>query len=436
MRSSQNILLSLLFLLQLGWMDPAAAQADSDPYTPGAGRTVDLNSTNDLEGLVGPIALYPDKVLSTILPAATLPEQVAQAAQLVRSGRSSAVASADLDDAVKALAKIPDVLNFMSRQLDWTTRLGQAFVTQEADVLRAIQSLRAKAKELGNLPSTPEQTVIVEDRSIVIESPTPEVVYIPQYDPAVVYVNAAPPGNPFVAFATGVAVGAWFHYPCYWNHHYVPWAGWGRYGPVWANRGWGWPSVNVNNVNIAKINNVHNININNNHIRNDFRRYNGGNLPNTGRRDARSEFRRDLNNNRLGGPASGSVHAGPHGAVSGQPNAARSGEARERLRSSTERRSTSEMSQKVISGLHQGGSFERDRWSSGGGEAKRSSFESRSSSGGHSSRYHSEGAFGNYGSRAQTYTHSERGASSRSFSQPLSGGGFHGHAGGGGFRRR
>ncbi len=210
----------------------------------------------ELEQLVAPIALHPDALVSQILMAATYPLEVVQAerwakqnAKLKGDALTAALEKQDWDPSVKSLVNFPQVLTMMSEKLDWTQRLGDAFLEDQKKVLETIQSLRAKARASGNLQTTKEQTVIVEEKIIKIESPNPQVVYVPTYNPTVVY-------------------GAW-PYPAYPPYSYYPpgyvagsmmWFGAGMamgaaWGYAWGNANWGGGNVDVDVNRNTNINN-------------------------------------------------------------------------------------------------------------------------------------------------------------------------------------
>ncbi|MEL6330610.1 MAG: DUF3300 domain-containing protein [Planctomycetota bacterium] len=195
-----------------------------------------------LEQLVAPIALHPDELVSQILMASTYPLEVVQAARwvdananLTASEFERALDETSWDPSVKSLTNFPDVLAMMDSKLDWTTELGDAFIAQQEDVLAAIQRLRARANDEGNLESNEQQNIVVDSSSqtIVIESSDPDVVYVPSYNPTVVYGSwpypayppyyyppAYPVGAAAVSFGVGVAVGAAWNYAwggCDWN---------------------------------------------------------------------------------------------------------------------------------------------------------------------------------------------------------------------------
>jgi hypothetical protein len=179
----------------------------------------------ELQGLVAPIALYPDALVAQILSGATFPDQIAIADNwlqtnkaLTGSALTQAVDKQTWDPSVKALTQFPDVLNKMAQSLAWTSSLGEAYHNQQADVMAAIQTLRVQAQKAGNLNSGPQIKVVQQSpQTIVIEPTNPQIVYVPEYNPTVVY------GYPYVtpgystgaliatgviAFGAGLAVGA------------------------------------------------------------------------------------------------------------------------------------------------------------------------------------------------------------------------------------
>jgi hypothetical protein len=194
-----------------------------------------LFSADQLEQLVAPIALYPDSLVAQILMASTYPLEIVQAARwrqdnsdLEGDELELALADQSWDPSVKALTNFADLLERMNENLDWTQDLGDAVLAQEGEVMDAIQRMRHLAKEAGNLETTEEQKVIVEEKIIVVE-PAAEVVYVPAYSPTVVYGSVwvpttwyypfygyprsywYPPGyaaSNLISFSIGVAVGA------------------------------------------------------------------------------------------------------------------------------------------------------------------------------------------------------------------------------------
>ena len=208
----------------------------------------------ELEALVAPIALYPDPLLAEALMASAYPLDIVQADRWLRSHKNlkgdqlkAALAKEDWDDSIKSLAVTPDVLAMMSEKLDWTEKLGDAVVDQQPDVMDAIQRLRAKAQANNKLTSTKQQTVKVDQvqgRQVIAIAPTdPDTVYVPYYDPAVVY-GAWPypdyppyywPPPPYIgygllgaglAFGAGYALGNWWS-GGYWGGN-INWSGGGN----------------------------------------------------------------------------------------------------------------------------------------------------------------------------------------------------------------
>lgn len=164
------------------------------------GQDIELNISSEnytleeLNQMLAPIALYPDTLLSQILMASTYPIEVIEAhrwiksnPQLIGDDLDSALLDKDWDPSVKAICHFPPTLAVMSDRISETTNLGNAFLIQEAEVLAVIQQLRDKAYSLGNLRSTTEQNIIVEEQTIIIEPARPQIIYIPYYDPYYVY---------------------------------------------------------------------------------------------------------------------------------------------------------------------------------------------------------------------------------------------------------
>ena len=196
-------------------------------------------SQAQLEDLVGRIALYPDDLVAIILPASTYPLQIVQADRFLQKLKQDKNLQPDpsWDESVRNLLNYPEVISMMSQDLEWTEDLGEAVVGQQAEVVKAIQAFRAKAQKAGNLKSDDKQVVVVEKNVIQIVPANPEVIYVPQYQPAqVVVVQSAPPPPvyyptpypvyyypypPGAAFATGFFLGAATAYACNWNNGHV-----------------------------------------------------------------------------------------------------------------------------------------------------------------------------------------------------------------------
>ena len=266
---------------------PAASTPQTAPAQPPEQPAASLFKPEELDQILAPIALYPDELIAQILTAATYPLEIVLAARWVADPKNAALKGDALakalegqswDASVKSLVPFPSVLKMMSDKLDWTQKLGDAFLSQEADCLASVQSLRRKAAAAGTLKSTPQQKVTVqpraatatptlpgppagepitmapvtEDQAISIAPADPQVVYVPSYDPATAYGSWPYPSYPPYAFpppagygvaaglATGLAFGAG-----------VAVAGslWG-----WGSPNWGGGSVNINTHQFNSIN--------------------------------------------------------------------------------------------------------------------------------------------------------------------------------------
>jgi hypothetical protein len=217
-------------------------------------------SNQQLDSLTAPIALYPDALLAQVLMAATFPQQIQEAAQWSKANPQKqgddavkAVASEQWDPSVQSLVAFPQVLATMASKPEWVTQLGNAFLAQPNDVMDSVQRLRKQAQQAGNLKTNEQQKVVVEQSTIQIVPANPQVVYVPTYNPTVVYgvwpypayppVYVPPPPGYAIAtgFATGLAFGA---------------------GIAVANSLWGGFNWNNHDVNI-NVNRYNNINVNN-----------------------------------------------------------------------------------------------------------------------------------------------------------------------------
>jgi hypothetical protein len=192
-----------------------------------------------LEQLLAPIALYPDALLAQVLTCATSPGQVTemntwlqQNKQLQGTQLQDAAQQRGYDASFIALALFPDVMNQLANQIDWTTELGTAFLSDPQGVMNAVQKLRAQAQAAGNLKSTAQQVVATENQSgqqvIVIQPANPQVVYVPVYNPQVVYYPPPPGAAILIGFGLGIALGAAMSN----NYYYGPY-GWGAWGMGW-----------------------------------------------------------------------------------------------------------------------------------------------------------------------------------------------------------
>src|SRR6266852_5933558 len=203
LQSSKQFLASLLSLALLvaAWpQNILASQAAQTPAQTPQGAPYAQQTPDQLQRLVAPIALYPDSLVAQILAASTFPEQVVEADRWVQAhpdlkgdALAQAVDQQPWDPSVKALAAFPSVLGNMDKNLSWTSSLGDAYYNQEQDVMDAVQVMRQRAEESGNLKNTPQQTV-TEGSDIEIEPVSPETVYVPAYDPWIMY------GGPLAAW--------------------------------------------------------------------------------------------------------------------------------------------------------------------------------------------------------------------------------------------
>ncbi len=279
-------------------------QAAATPAKSTAPTAAPVKLPNDqLDSLVAPIALYPDPLLAQVLAASTYPLEIIQLQQwmtkhpdLKGEALATAVEKEKWDPAIQGLAGLPDVVKRLADDIKWTADLGNAFLAQQSDVMDAVQRMRKKASDAGNLKTTEQQKVttqVVETKQvIVIQQANPQVIYVPAYNPVVVYgppiypyppIYYPPPGyyaaGVAIGFGVGIAMGA------FWGS-----GGWG-YGPRW-----GYGSVNIN--------------VNNRYV-NHYNRYNGGNRYNNGNWNHNPQHRGgtpygDRNTaNRYGGTARG-----------------------------------------------------------------------------------------------------------------------------------
>jgi hypothetical protein len=240
---------------------PVLAQQAPPPVPAApAGQAAQPFNPEQLDAMLAPIALYPDTLLTQVLMAADFPLEIVQAQRwvddpahksLMGDALANALQAEPWDPSVKSLVPFPQVLNTMSQNLDWTQQLGYAMATQQADVMDSVQRLRRQAQTAGTLASTPQQTVTTSQQAIVIEPANPQTVYVPSYNPTVVYgawpypayppVYYPPPvGYPVLSgLATGLAFGA----------------GVAIVGSLWGVGSANWGGNNVN-VNVNRYNNI------------------------------------------------------------------------------------------------------------------------------------------------------------------------------------
>jgi hypothetical protein len=188
-----------------------------------------------LQQLVAPIALYPDELVGQVLAAATYPDEIVEADRWVQANSSlkgeelgRAVDNQSWDPSVKALTEFPSVLANMDKNLSWTSSLGDAYVNQQQAVMDAVQAMRQRAQQAGHLEGNGQQKVTTQGSTIAIEPANPQFVYVPQYNPWLVY------GTPVAAWP------GWYGYPgLFWDG---PGIGFGLgFGlGMFAGFGWGW----------------------------------------------------------------------------------------------------------------------------------------------------------------------------------------------------
>src|SRR5271163_4341936 len=191
----QCMALILCWSLMVSGRDAFALRADASTSQPPPQAVQE--SPEQLQQLVAPIALYPDTLIAQILAAATYPEQVVDAQRWIGQHKdlqgarlAQEVDKQSWDPSVKALTQFPSVLANMSQNLAWTSELGDAHLNQQQDLTQAIQVMRQKAKDVGNLNTTPQEKVKTKGQTIVIEPAATDVVYVPEYDPWLVRVSA------------------------------------------------------------------------------------------------------------------------------------------------------------------------------------------------------------------------------------------------------
>lgn len=388
---------SLATILCVITLLPGGVYSQTEPQTTttAATETAPKIPADQLDSLVAPIALYPDPLLAQVLAASTYPLEIVQLYQWLERHKdlkdkalADAVMKEDWDPSIQAMAALPDVVKRLADDVQWTTDLGNAFLAQQSDVMDAVQRMRKKAEEKGNLKSGEQvkvETKVIESKEvIVIQQSDPQVVYVPSYNPTVVYgppvyayppIYYPPPGyyaaGAAISFGVGVAMGA------AWG------GGWG-----W-NAGWGHNDIDID--------------VNNNFNRN-------------------ANVNRNTNVNRSGQAGSGKwQHNSSH--RGGTPYSSRStaskygGQARGESmssRSSTARQQVNRQGGNMSSASRSGSNYAPNRSSSSGNYGSRSS-----SSGNYSSRSGSSASRSNsVGSRDM----SSRGSSSSRSSFGSSGG--------------
>ena len=225
--------LGLLCLATGNYLPVASAQEiSSEAYPP-----------QRLDQLLAPIALYPDPLLAQILMASTYPLEVVEAARWVQDPGNAPLRGAQLDSAlqliswdpsVKSLVPFPQILQMMNSRLDWTQALGNAFLAQQSGVMDSVQRLRAEARTAGTLQSTPQETVLMQGPIVVIQPTDPQLVYVPYYNPTIIYGRWGYPDYPPVYFPPppnyGYVAGPGVYFG----------VGFGVIGALWGWDQWNW----------------------------------------------------------------------------------------------------------------------------------------------------------------------------------------------------
>lgn len=409
---------------------PLMAQQAAAPAAEAAEPPAAPIPADQLDSLVAPIALYPDPLLAQVLAASTYPLEIVQLRQwldkhkdLKDKALADAVKKENWDPSIQSMAALPDVVKQMEENIKWTSELGNAFLAQESGVMDAVQRMRAKAKDSGKLTSNEQmkvETKVVESKTVVvIEQSNPQVVYVPSYDPVVVWgvapVYAYPPivypagyyaAGVALSFGVGLAMGAM------WG------GGWG-YGCGWGGNN----TVNINNNNNFNRNSNRTNNIGNGSgNRGNGNRGNGGNWSHNPQHRGGAPYGDRSTANKFGGTTRGDSASNRQ--ASARQNAGQRGGAGG-----------------VGGGAGSGNSFRSNSGagSGAGGASNRgsSSVGNRQASGSGGSRGSSSGAFGGGGSSGSSArSSSSRGSSSMGGGGSRGGGGGGSRGGGGGGRRR
>jgi hypothetical protein len=248
MKRSRRILMFLLgSSLVLGFLQGGCATQAAQSDTQSAAQLpppapLPQQSTQELEQLVAPIALYPDPLVAQILAGATHPTEIVEADRWLQqnpdmkgAALATAVDAQSWDASVKALTQFPGLIGMMDQNLSWTSSLGEAYVNGQQNILDAIQTMRQRAQQAGNLKSTPQESVTAADNTIAIEPTDPQVVYVPEYDPWIVYGDPLAdypdwigvPGFYYdglgIEFGLGIGIGLYGGFGWGWHHWGTDW---------------------------------------------------------------------------------------------------------------------------------------------------------------------------------------------------------------------
>src|SRR5260221_9410229 len=278
-------LVAVLCALSVAPGDTAVYARHPEQRDASVGQAAPAIPNDQLDSLVAPVALYPDPLLTQVLVASTYPLEIIQLQQWIQKNNglkgydlTNALQKQNWDRSIQAMAVFPDLVKRLADDIKWTTDLGNAFLAQQSDVMDAVQRMRMKAKDAGNLKPTEQmkvETKVVEGKTVVIvQQASPQVIYVPSYNPVIVY---GPPMYPYppiyypppsyyaagvvFAFGVGIAVGSYYHGG--WGYN----CGWGRHTTVNINVNnkyiRHYNTTTINNVNRTSINNVNHNNINN-----------------------------------------------------------------------------------------------------------------------------------------------------------------------------
>jgi hypothetical protein len=239
-RVSSLVMLFAIFPPVLFAQDEQASAQTAPPDAPTPTHTQE--SAGQLQQLVAPIALYPDALVAQIMAAATFPEEIVEADRWLQANpnlRDKSLAEAvdqqAWDPSVKALTAFPAVLGNMDKNLSWTSSLGDAYYNQPQELMDAVQVMRSRAQQAGNLKSTPQQTVMDQNSTISIDPVNPDTVYVPAYDPWLVYGDLVPIwpewyaypgiffGGPYLSFGAGFGIGFFGGFGWGWPHWGFDW---------------------------------------------------------------------------------------------------------------------------------------------------------------------------------------------------------------------
>jgi hypothetical protein len=238
-RSAAPVACAFLLTLPLTFAQEPAGPSEGWPE---ARQAAPALSPDQLSNLLAPIALYPDPLLSQVLSASTYPLEIVEAQQWLARNRNlkgrelvEAAREQNWDASVQALVVFPDTLEFLAKDIRWTTDLGNAFLAQQDDVMNAVQALRARARANGRLVTTPQQVVTMESQdgrdAIAIQPADPQVIYVPVYNPVYVWGPPVYGVYPSLWYPPGFGLTFGFGPAYYMSAYYPSWGGWG---------GWGW----------------------------------------------------------------------------------------------------------------------------------------------------------------------------------------------------